>query len=673
VFKNFTKVRQSSGDQSTDRAALAPGRLLLRSIIRHRTLRETDVLAVATDDETMTASPTVHTLVSQGRLRAILVLLLIVLTLFFYNPVVHNGFVFLDDAPYILKNPHIQNGLTWQTVKWAFSSFYIANWHPLSWLSHALDYQLFGLNPAGHHYVSVLLHTANAVLVLCILEAATGLAWPSFMVAALFALHPLNVESVAWAAERKNVLSMLFCLLALWLYTKYAHSGKISTYLWVVVSFALGLMSKPQIIPLPFVLLLWDYWPLRRMFGNSDGSGAVRSCPPRSLVFLLLEKLPLFVLALASAVVTMVGQRASGAVHALTDLSIAARVENTLVSYARYLGDVFWPAKLAPLYPHPGNSLPAWQVGVSATALLLITTFVIHRRDRRYLLAGWLWFLGTLIPTIGLIQVGEQAMADRYMYLPILGILIALVWTVVDISAARRLSKAWLVVPAVIVLGLGVQTRRQLARWHDGETLWRYTLSVTRGNYMAHDNLAMVLAEEGRADEAIGEFRAAEALHNYPAPQILTLGTYEQRNGHWQGAIEQYTRALESSNDPAVRVAAWDQIASAWAQGRDWDHAQQAYETALAVSANDPGALVGTGLLAWHSGDTTLAITQLSQAMKVAPTDVGWLLLAGAFRQAGKARDAAAADAQARTLSPDFAQAQEIADRVAASYGIALH
>jgi tetratricopeptide (TPR) repeat protein len=621
----------------------------------------------------MTAPRTADTLVSDGTLRAILVLLLIVLTLVFYNPVVHNGFVFLDDSPYILKNPNIQNGLTWQTVKWAFSSFYIANWHPLSWLSHALDYQLFGLNPAGHHYVSLLIHSANAVLVLFILEAATGLAWPSFVVAVLFAVHPLNVESVAWAAERKNVLSMFFCLLAILLYTRYARSGKISTYLWVVVSFALGLMSKPQIIPLPFVLLLWDYWPLQRMFGHSDGWGAVRSCPPRSLVFLLLEKVPLFVLALASAVVTMAGQRASGAVHGLTDLSINARVENTLVSYARYLADVFWPAKLAPLYPHPGNSLPAWQVGVSATALLLITTLVIQRRERRYLLAGWLWFLGTLIPTIGLIQVGEQAMADRYMYLPILGILIALVWALGDISAARHLSKSWLVLPAIVVLALGVATRKQLAHWHDGETLWRYTLRETRRNYMAHDNLAMVLAEEGRADEAITEFRAAEALHHYPAPQILTLGTYEQRNGHLQGAIEQYTRALESSDDPAVQVAAWNRIALARAQGKDWDQAKQAYESALAISPNDPGALVGTGLLAWHSGDATLAITELSHAMQVAPTDVGWLLLAGAFRQAGKAGDAAAADARARTLSPDFAQAQKIADQVAASYGITLH
>ena len=673
-FKNFTTARKTNRDKSTDPADFTPGRLfVLRSIIRRRIAGETDVLAVATEDETMTASRSAGPLVSEGTLRAILVLLLIALALVFYNPVVHNGFVFLDDSPYILKNPHIQNGLSWQTVKWAFSSFYIANWHPLSWLSHALDYQLFGLNPAGHHYVSLLIHTANAVLVLFILQAATGLAWPSFIVAALFALHPLNVESVAWAAERKNVLSMFFCLLALWFYTKYARSGKISTYLWVVVSFALGLMSKPQIIPLPFVLLLWDYWPLERLFGDEDGSVAVRSCPPRSLVFLLLEKLPLFVLALASAIVTMVGQRASGAVHGLTDVSMAARVENTPVSYARYLADVFWPAKLAPLYPHPGNSLPAWQLGVSATVLLLITTFVIQRRDRRYLLVGWLWFLGTLIPTIGLIQVGEQAMADRYMYLPILGILIALVWAAGDISAARHLSKSWWVVPVVVVPVLGVATRRQLARWHDGETLWRYTLSVTRRNYMAHDNLAMVLAEQGRADEAITEFRAAEALHHYPAPQILTLGTYEQRNGHWQGAIEQYTRALESSDDPAVRVAAWNQIALAWAQGKDWEQARQAYESALAISPNDPGALVGAGLLAWHGGDGTLAIAQLSHAMKVAPSDVGWLLLAGAFRQAGKGGDAAAADARARTLSPDFAQAQKISDQVAASYGITLH
>jgi tetratricopeptide (TPR) repeat protein len=629
-------------------------------------------LAVASaGKKIITASRTVERVSSKNNLRAILPAVLFAATLAFYYPVIHNGFVFLDDSPYILKNPYIQNGLTWQTVKWAFSSFYIANWHPLSWLSHALDYQLFGLNASGHHFVSLLIHAANAVLVFVILEAATGLVWPGFMVAALFALHPLNVESVAWAAERKNVLSMFFCLLALLAYTKYARSGKMSAYVWAAVFFAMGLMSKPQIIPLPFVLLLWDYWPLKRMLADPAAANAEDPGRGPRLSFLVLEKIPFFVLAAASGIVTILAQRTMGGVQSLSDFPIGARFGNTLVSYARYLGDVFWPSKLAPLYPHPGNSLPAWEVGVSGTVLLLITTFVIHRRDKRYLLTGWLWFLGTLIPTIGLIQVGEQAMADRYMYLPILGILILVVWGVMDLADARHISKTWLAVPAVVILlALGIATHRQIAHWRDGETLWRYTLNVTKRNFMAHDNLAMVLAEQGRVDEAIAEFRAAEALHDYPAPQLLTLGMYEQRNGRLQGAIEQYSSALRSSDDPAVKVAAWDQIASVFAQGKDWEHARQAYERALAISPNDSRALIGTGLLAQRAGDTANAVGQLSHAMNIAPNDVGWLLLDGALRQAGKTADANDAYAQAQKASRDFSQAQKTAQQIAASFEV---
>jgi protein O-mannosyl-transferase len=593
---------------------------------------------------------------------------LIILTLAFYNPVAHNGFVFFDDSPYILKNPHVQTGLTWENVKWAFSTFYSANWHPLTWLSHALDCQLFGVNPAGHHYVSLLFHAANAVLVFLILELATGLSLPSLIVAALFALHPLNVESVAWAAERKNLLSMFFCLLSLLRYTNYARCGRVSSYVWAVLWFALGLMAKPQIVPLPFLLLLWDYWPLHRMSARAEVSSI--SSANRPWKSLLLEKIPFFILAGASGVVTMLAQRAGSAVRTVAEVGIGARLENSIVSYARYVGQIFWPAKLAPLYPHPGNSLPAWKVGVCFAVLLLITTFVIHRRDRPYLLVGWVWFLGTLIPTIGLIQVGEQAMADRYMYLPLVGILIALVWLTMDLGSAKKLSKAYLAIPAIIVLALGIATYRHLNNWRDGETLWRYTLSVTPPNYMAHDNLAMVLAEQGRSDEAIAEFRAAETLHKYPAPQILTLGAYEQRNGDVQGAIEQYTRALNSSDDAAVRVAAWDQIASAYAQMKDWERAKLAYDNALAISPDDANALVGSGLLAERNGEITQAVTVLSRAVEIAPSDVGALLLSGALRRAGKNPDADAAYARAEKLSSDFNQTQQIANQLASSFGL---
>ena len=609
---------------------------------------------------------------TRSKQRAILSLLLVVLTLAFYNPVAHNSFVYFDDSPYILKNVSIQNGLNWDTIRWAFSTFYAGNWHPLTWISHALDYQLFGVNPVGHHYVSLLFHTANAVLLFLILEAATGLAWPSLMVAALFALHPLNVESVAWAAERKNVLSMFFCLLALWCYNRYGRTQRTSSYIWVCVFFALGLMAKPQIITLPFVLLLWDYWPLGRLFPDKATSEGAEA--GRSFSSLIIEKIPLFVLAALSAVVTVFAQRSGSTVRTLAEYSLGVRIENCIVAYARYLAYAFWPAKLTPLYPHPGNALAAWQVAVSALLLFVITAAVLRFRECRYLAMGWFWYLGTLVPVIGLVQVGEQAIADRYVYLPLIGIFAALVWAVWDFASTRSLSKPLLAIPAVVILAaLGVATVRQLGHWHDGETLWRYTLSLTERNYMAHANLAMVLAEQNRADEAIAEFRSAEELHQYPAAEIVSLGAYEQHNGHLQGALEQYQKALASSNDPALQAAAWDRIASINCQISDWERAKQAYGNALALRPDDPDALVGAGLLAERGGDTSVAVTQLSHAMRVAPSDIGLILLANALRQAGRSADAEKTLAWAQKLSPNFAQAQQVAGQVATSYGVMLN
>ena len=614
-----------------------------------------------------------ETLASRQRMRLILSLLLVAMVVVFYNPVAHNGFVYFDDSPYILKNASIQKGLTWPAVKWAFTTFYQANWHPLTWLSHALDCQLFGLNPTGHHYVSLLFHAANVVLLFLILEAATGGMWPSLLVAGLFALHPLNVESVAWAAERKNVLSMFFCLLAIRFYTSYARSGRIVAYLSTIFCFALGLMAKPQIITLPFALLLWDYWPLKRLLPDAPHANSEELARSRPFSRLILEKTPLFVSAAISAIVTVVAQRSANAVHSLTDISFPVRMENCIVAYARYLSYTFWPSKLAPLYPHPGNSLTAAQVIVSAVTLVLITVLVIRWRERRYLTVGWLWFLGTLIPVIGLVQVGEQGMADRYMYLPELGIFTALVWMVWSVAIERKVPKTWLAIPSVaILITLGAATYRQSGRWHDGETLWRYTLGVTQRNYMAHVNLAMVLAEQGRIEEAIPEFHAAEQFHQYPASQLLSLGAFEQNNGHLQGAIEQYKRALQSSSNPAEKAAAWDQIASACVQGRDWDGAKNAYNEALQLSPSNSAALIGTALLAQHEGDVSLAVAQLSRAASVSRTDVGLLLLAGALRQAGKTAAAEQAYSEAKKLAPDFAQAQKIADQIASSFGVRL-
>lgn len=584
-------------------------------------------------------------------------LVLVVATLAFYNPVAHCGFVYSDDVPYVTGNSQVQAGLTWNTVEWAFGAVHMGFYHPLTFLSHALDCQLFGLNPAGHHYVSLLLHTASAVLLFLLLLEATGAGWPSLVVAALFALHPENVESVAWASERKNVLSMFFFLLALWAYGRYARGGGTGRYVSVVLLFAAGLMSKAQILTLPCVLLLWDYWPLGRM--SAAPSNVAGVCTPRSFSCLVKEKVPLFLLAAAFSVITVVAQRKESAIRTLSEYPLSARLGNAIVSYVRYIAHTFWPVRLAPIYPHTGAP-PASQVAGAAVLLALVTAVVIWRRDLRYLLVGWFWFVGTLVPVIGIVQTGEQAMADRYAYIPMIGLFVLLVWGFAAAIEGKQISKALVAVPTALVLvTLGVLTYRQLSHWHDGETLWRYTLSVTERNYLAHDNLAMVLNGEGRPDEAISEFLASEQFHQYPPDQLLKIGLYEQRNGHFQGAIEEYQKVSGSTADPKLRASAWSQTGSAYVQMGNYDQARKSYESGLQQNPNDASALVGSAMLAERDGNFSQAVTRLNQAMKVEPSDVGFLLLADALRHTSRFQEAQAAEDLAQKISSNLEQARK--------------
>jgi tetratricopeptide (TPR) repeat protein len=604
-------------------------------------------------------------------------LLLVAATLAFYNPIVHNTFTDFDDSVYILKNLQVQSGLTWNTVKWSFTTFHAGYWHPVTWISHAADCQMFGLNPAGHHYINLLLHAVNAVLLFLLLWRATGLTWPSLFVGALFALHPINVESVAWVAERKNVLSMTFFLLALYAYDRYARTGKRSLYAWVAILFAMGLMAKPQIVTLPFVLLLWDYWPLQRLrLSQAHAEAAVvvgssASPAPRSFGFLVWEKWPLFILAAADSVITVIAQRAGAAVRTSAEVPIPARIDNVFVSYVRYLGKMFWPSHLAPMYPHPGNSLPPVEVMGALSLLLLISALVCHWRGRRYLLVGWLWFLGTLVPMIGIVTVGEQAMADRFAYIPCIGLFIAVAWTVNDWATSAqaqsaeashpRPNAAWLAAAAVLICALGLLTYHQLSYWRDDETLWRYTLSVTDRNYMAHDNLALALAKEGRSDEAVVEFRAANALHKYPPAQVIALALYEERVGHAQEAIEECNSVLRASannNDPRLQTAAWSTLGQAHLQLRQYEPAAQSFQNALRLTPDNEMALIGSGLAALGQEKFDEAVANLAQAVKEDPSDVNFLLLAQALRQAGRQDDAEQATAEARKISPDLNASQ---------------
>jgi protein O-mannosyl-transferase len=473
-----------------------------------------------------TAPPRTGSPLTGRNLNAILCVLLAGATITLYSPVIGHSFVVLDDREYVTANPHIHDGLGWSTVKWAFTSSEAANWHPLTWLSHALDYQLFALNPAGHHFDSVLIHALNAALLFLLLAWLTKRVGPSLMVAALFALHPINVESVAWVAERKNVLSTLFFFLAIGAYVWYALKPSWYRYLQVAALFAAGLMAKPMVITLPFVLLLLDYWPLDRMPLDGIRSGLASANGVRRVAFfrLVLEKIPLLFLSAASAWLTLNAQRP--AVRTIAELPLAIRIENAAVAYGLYLWKMVWPARLA-FYPH-SLILPAWQWILSALVLIGVTAFVVICRRARYLPVGWLWFLGTLVPVIGLVQVGEYAMADRYAYVPLIGIFVMIAWGLDDLANVKKLPTEWRAIPALCALAaLGCVTSRQMSYWESDYDLWSHTLEVAENpmtlnalgvalmhpdSEMSRHDLENFATEQDRMDEARQHFERALEL-----------------------------------------------------------------------------------------------------------------------------------------------------------------
>ncbi|MFZ0314625.1 MAG: tetratricopeptide repeat protein [Candidatus Korobacteraceae bacterium] len=521
---------------------------------------------------------------SPNALALVFAALLVLATAAVYVPATGYSFCDFDDGVYVTANSHVQSGLTWETVKWAFSTYDAANWHPITWLSHSLDYQFFRLDPSGHHGVNVVLHIVNVLLLFWVLLRATGFVGRSAMVAALFAVHPINVESVAWVAERKNLLSMLFFLLALAAYRWYAQQPRIARYSLCAFLFVLGLMSKPQVITLPFVLLLWDYWPLQRMFPATAESSSPTAkpaiIPAATLSWLVLEKLPLLALSAASAVITVEAQRAGGAI-ATFRIPLDMRLANAAISYVRYLEKAFWPSRLALFYPHPLRAALGWQAVAGAVLLLGITVRVALARRHRYLLVGWLWFLGTLVPMIGLVQVGAQAMADRYAYLPFVGLSVMICW------GAAELAQQWHIPAAVLpVIGLAVLTalilgaNRQIAYWKDDVTLWSHTVKVTNRNFVAEDNLGEALVAEGRMEEAMPHFFRAAAIFPPDPTSNLNIGAYEQVHQDFSSAIAQYKLVLNNTNNPAVRRRALMNMADAYNALGESARAQQCLEAA---------------------------------------------------------------------------------------------
>jgi protein O-mannosyl-transferase len=606
---------------------------------------------------------------------------LVFATIALYYPVSTHPFLNYDDDIYVVSNPHVQTGLNVEAVKWAFTSFRASNWHPVTWLSHAMDCQMFGLQAGRHHQVNLLLHIINVMLLFWVLRRATSSVARSAMVAALFALHPINIESVAWIAERKNLLSMMFFLLALGAYRWYARNPGIARYLSVAFFYALGLMAKPQVITLPFVLLLWDYWPLERMsapilVAAQDDPGIAQ----KPLWWLFLEKLPLLALSIVSAIITVVAQYEAGSMTGPHWQPFPARLENAVVAYARYLGKAVWPSNLAILYPHPGSSLKSSQVASSLLLLLAITAATIATRHRhRYLVVGWLWFLGTLVPMIGLVQVGVQAMADRYAYLPFVGLFIALCWLLADWAEQRQVAPAlrWGVSVAVL-LALAMVARRQVDRWKDNNLLWwqvvaleTQALQANPNSWAAEDVLGHSFLKLGEVEEAAAHFRAAAAINPSDLDSNVNIGAYERQQGHLDAAIAQYQKVIALTQgtprqDAQSRAQAFSNLGYAYRDLKDYAQARASFQQAVYINRDDSRSWLGLGLMAQKAGDRNAAIQAYTQALQINSADWEYLLLAQALYDDGRPDDALKARQRASAISHNIERAQKTADNALA-------
>ena len=468
--------------------------------------------------------------------RLLICILLAAVTFAVYLPVRNYEFLHYDDDVYVTKNENVQQGLSWQGVKWAFTTGQASNWHPLTWLSLMLDCQLFGVKSGPMHIVNVLFHIANSILLFVVLARMTKGVWQSAFIAGLFALHPLHVESVAWVAERKDVLSTLFWLLTMLAYVRYVERPSAGRYIVVPVLFAMGLMAKPMLVTLPFVLLLLDYWPLGRF-----------ATPKFSIKKALLEKVPLIALSAVSSIVTFFVQREGGAVLSVYTILPKERFLNAAVSYMTYIGKMFRPVRLAALYPHPVDRIPAAEALISAAILIVVTIICLYYvRRRKYLLVGWLWYLGTLVPVIGIVQVGSQAMADRYTYVPLIGIFIIITFGVTELLKEKPFRKIVLgVLAGVSLSACTIATSHQLNYWKDSLVLFEHTLAVTEGNPIVHNNYANALNSLGRKAEAASHL--AEALRFLPnSPELhFNYGNTLRKMDRLDEAIEQFKIAVK--------------------------------------------------------------------------------------------------------------------------------
>src|SRR6266481_6341689 len=614
------------------------------------------------------------------RLDLLILLGLAVVTLGIYAQLIGHRFTTLDDPTYIQENPMVNRGVTLAGLAWAFTTFNAGNWHPLTWIAHMIDSQFFGTIAGGHLLVNALIHAANTLLLFWFLLRTTHARWSSALVAALFALHPLHVESIAWAAERKDTLATFFGLFSLIAYTRYVETRSRKWYTWTAVTLALGLLAKPMLVTWPFVMLLLDCWPLRRLADvkskeyrrsashpPSLRSGAASREAAARIASLVREKLPLFLIIAASAVITFLAQSYERAVRTFADAPIALRLSNALVSYAKYLLLTFWPNDLAVYYPFAG--IPAWQVIGAAFLLIGITVFCVsQRRIRPYLMVGWLWFLGTLVPVIGIVQVGGQIMADRYFYIPSIGLFIALAFGLADIA------RSWRVTPALsgaiaggVLLILATLTNAQIQRWRDSFTLFEHTLAVTPPNLRIEHNLGVALAVSDRYDEAAAHFEKALQIDRNFYDGLVVMGVTRAHQGRLPEAIEYFQAAIRSQPDaPKAHV----QLAHAlWTQKRD-QAALEEMRRASQFAPKDGQIRADLGLALQLAGRTPEAIEELHEALRLNPNNaethnnLGLALVAS-----GKPRESIPEFEVALRLKPELKGAADNLRRAQAQLG----
>jgi len=584
----------------------------------------------------------------------IFAVLLAVGTLALYSPVRGHDFIDYDDQDYVVKNPHVTSGLTWETIRWSITSTEAANWHPITWLSHALDCQLFELDAGDHHLMSAVIHTLAALLLFLLLQRITGASGRSFFVAALFAWHPFNVGSVAWIAERKNLVSTLFFFLTLGLYGWYALQPRMSRLAAVAGVFALALASKPMVVTLPFVLLLLDYWPLQRVAIWTKPSPRL-PIPQQSVRQLLLEKWPLFALSVASSVVTVWAQRSGGAMRSWQSFPFGARLENAIYSYAVYVWKTFFPFGFAVYYPHPGTSLAVWKWALAAVVLLAVSLAVWWQRQAHpYLIVGWLWFLGTMVPVIGIVQVGDQAMADRYAYLPLIGLFVMAAWSATDFFDHFHLSMMtrWAVAFLALAL-LSFLSFQEMGYWENSVTIWSRALQVMPGNVHIEEQLANALAQRGDAEAAMPHLLNIEKLDPEDAPTHANLGSCYAMRGEMQDAIREFEIVITLTNhadlsppDRLSRSSAQLNLGFAYAESKEFAMALKSLQGA---DQTNPAFI-----------DSTMEA--VGRNLAASPSDLGFLRLGLLLRAKGNEQDASSILERAIAKNPDYVNSRELLD-----------